>query len=84
MERRWADVSFVTDGEMAAGVEGCCHLFGWRTARLIKQQSDRANLMSARRAEETRRGVRGEWCAGMISHHLSAHEPETHTCAATS
>lgn len=35
-------------------------MFGWRTARLIKQQSDRANLISGRRAEETQRGARGE------------------------
>lgn len=53
-------MSFVTEGEVAAGVEGCCHLFGWRTARLIKRRSDRANLISGRRTEERRRGVRGE------------------------
>lgn len=56
MDRRWADVSFVTEREAAAGVEGRCHLFGQRTEWLIKQQqSEGANLISAARAKETTR-----------------------------
>lgn len=61
MDERWMGVELtcrLSGGE--EGVEGCCHLFGWRTAWLIKQQRDRANLIAARRGEETRRrGAQG-------------------------
>ncbi len=68
MDRRWADASFVTEGEVSAGVEGCCHLFGWRTARLIKQQSDRANLIPASGAQGERRAPKiskHRWACGL-------------------
>lgn len=46
-------------------------MFGWRTARLIKQQSDRANLISDQRAEEKQRGAQGGDAQDKISNHLS-------------